>query len=184
MIKKILIGFGILLVILIAAGSYFFFYATRQHSPRETTLFTKDGNRIEIIYSRPSVKDRLIFGPEEDKALQPFGKYWRLGANQATIIILDQNTWFNGEELEKGKYSMYAVPGRDVWEIGFNSESEKWGAMEPDYAKDVINISVPADGNNSNQEMFLISFDENDSGIIMTFLWEKYRVETPIGFNP
>lgn len=36
---------------------------------------------IEIVYSRPGVKNRTIFG-----GIVPYGQVWRTGANQATKI--------------------------------------------------------------------------------------------------
>ncbi len=38
---------------------------------------------FEIVYSRPGVKNRTIFG-----GIVPYGQVWRTGANQATKIYL------------------------------------------------------------------------------------------------
>ena len=37
--------------------------------------------KIKLVYSRPAVKERDIFG-----GLVPYGEEWRLGANEASII--------------------------------------------------------------------------------------------------
>ena len=39
----------------------------------EQRITTNDGLTVSIDYSRPSVRERLIFGTEEEGALQPFG---------------------------------------------------------------------------------------------------------------
>ena len=39
---------------------------------------------ITVVYSRPSVKGRTIFG-----GIVPYGAVWRAGANQATTIAID-----------------------------------------------------------------------------------------------
>ena len=57
-------------------------------SPHETTSAVVDGNRVTLVYGRPFSKDpkggeiRKIWG-----ALVPFGKAWRLGSDEATLLI-------------------------------------------------------------------------------------------------
>jgi hypothetical protein len=46
------------------------------------------GIKLKVSYSSPSKKGRLIFGREQDNALLPYGKVWRTGANEATLIEL------------------------------------------------------------------------------------------------
>ena len=81
--KKILIGAGIFILILIF-GYFYLDYRNNALSPHGNVKYDKNNLTIEIPYSRPSKRGRLIFGPEKDGALQPYGVYWRLGANNAT----------------------------------------------------------------------------------------------------
>jgi len=53
----------------------------RGGSPHDRTEWTIDGANISITYGRPSVTGREIFG-----GLQPFGKVWRTGADEATVL--------------------------------------------------------------------------------------------------
>ena len=82
MLKKILMGIGALVLLF---GRYAFYGILRAPaSPPDTAEYSNQGLEISIDYSRPYKKGRLIFGEEADEALQPFGQYWRLGANAAS----------------------------------------------------------------------------------------------------
>lgn len=88
----------------------------------------------------------MIFGEESEEALQPYGKYWRLGANAATEISFNKNVTFGGKAVEAGTYRMYAIPGADTFEITLNSETDVFfGAVEPDYDLDVLTIEAPVE---------------------------------------
>lgn len=89
MAKKILFGMVTIIILVIAYYSYVFFYATRQHSPEDTAIYQKADLDITLQYSRPYKKGRVIFA-QSDEALQPYGKYWRLGANQATKLTVNR----------------------------------------------------------------------------------------------
>src|SRR5438045_2445608 len=122
--KKILIGLGVVVVI-VAAGLGYIALTTKSHSPAETKAFSYNGADVKVIYCRPYKKGRVIFG--DASALQPYGKYWRLGANEATEITFSKNVNFAGKPIEAGTYRMYAVPGPASWQVSLNSELGKWG---------------------------------------------------------
>ena len=114
--KKIIIGV-VALVVLLAIGFVYLNNRNRTLSPPGSTELTANGLTVSIPYSRPSVRGRLIFGTEEQKALQPYGKYWRLGANESTEITVNKDFTFNGQPVKAGTYRMYAVPGATEFEI-------------------------------------------------------------------
>src|SRR6187431_1951497 len=106
MLKKILIGVGILAVLLVAAFLYLN-NRNRTLSPPGKAELTVGDLSVSIPYSRPSVRGRLIFGPKEQGALQPYGVYWRLGANESTEITVNKDINFNGQPIKAGTYRMY-----------------------------------------------------------------------------
>ena len=77
---------------------------------------------ITITYSRPSVKDRVIFGD-----LVPYDKLWRTGANMATKINFSDDVKIEGKELKAGEYSLYTIPGKEEWTLIFNTVSNQSG---------------------------------------------------------
>ncbi len=177
--KKIL--FGVLaLVVLIAAAFIYLEYRNRTLSPPGEATLTSGGFTINISYSRPSVRGRLIFGPESQNALQPFGKYWRLGANESTEVTFSSDVQFNGSPVKAGTYRMYAIPGPDSFEIALNTELGKWGAYEPNYDLDILNTKVPVQKLASPVEQFTTSLAPADNGIDIIFEWADYKFVVPV----
>jgi hypothetical protein len=176
--KLILGGFAIVLFLVIA---YFVYGLIFRVSPPDVAEFSKEGVEMSIDYSRPYKKERLIFGPESDGALQPYGVYWRMGANEATKLTLSQPVSILGNNLEAGSYAMYAFPGKDMWTIGFNGTFDDWGAWEPDYDNDVFRIDVAPVSTDKVIEQMTIRFEESETHlteIVMT--WDEVEIRIPV----
>ena len=168
--NKIIIGFGIVAVAVIATVLLIDFEGT-QESPKDTVAVTTGDLNVSVTYGRPSVRGRVIFGTAAENALQPFGKYWRLGANEATEITFNKDVLFSGQPVKAGSYRMYAVPDADSFQIGLNSELGQWGYDEPKYDKDVLKISVPVEKLANPVEQFSISMNKIDSGVGIVMAW-------------
>lgn len=178
--KNILIGTGILVLIFIIWVVYGLFFATPV-SPPATASFSQGGLEINVDYSQPSKKGRLIFGEEVDGALQPYGLYWRLGANAATEITFNQDVTFGGEPVEAGTYRMYAIPGETTFEVILNSETDVFfGAMEPDSELDVVAVDAPVKRPPSEVETFTIDISAADNGAMITFSWDQTQFTVPV----
>lgn len=177
---------------------------TRSHSPAETIHFSYKDLDIHVTYGRPFKKGRVIFGEAKDRwylpkgkfwtdgfrlltglprttgALVPDGKYWRLGANDATEISFSKNIEFAGKPVSTGRYRMYTVPNHNSWHIVLNSELGKFGYHEPDYSLDVVAVDVPIETATSETEQFTIRFDNDSSGVQMNFIWDRTLVGVPL----
>lgn len=150
-------------------------------SPNKATSFSDNGLDLKVTYSQPYKKGRLIFGEEKDKALQPYGKYWRLGANAATEITFSKDVNFAGKPVKAGSYRMYAVPGLTSFQVSLNSELGVFlAAGEPDYKKDVLKVDVPVTIAPTETEQFTINFGSDSTGVKMDFVWDKTLVSIPI----
>jgi hypothetical protein len=168
---------------LLAYAVYFVYgiLTTRSHSPTETKSISHQGLDVKVVYGRPYKKGRLIFGEENDKALVPFGKYWRLGANEATEISFSKNVTFGDIPVQAGSYRMYAVPQPESWTLTLNSELGKFGYFEPNYALDVGKLDVPVDTAPVETEQLTITFDPDTTGVItMNIAWDKALLMVPI----
>ncbi|MBL7856981.1 MAG: DUF2911 domain-containing protein [Cyclobacteriaceae bacterium] len=179
MIKKILIGLGVLVIIL---GAAFFYLNNRGRtlSPPGNVELTAGNLTASITYNRPSVRGRLIFGTKEAGALQPYGQYWRLGANESTEITLNHDVKFNGEALKAGTYRVYAIPGPDTFEIIVNTELGKWGAFEPNHDLDILHTTVPVQKLTSSVEQYTIRMEPLETGILIIFEWSDTQFGIPI----
>ena len=177
--KKIIIGVAAVIVLLVI-GLGWLNYRNRSLSPSGKTELTVNGLTVSIPYARPSVRGRLIFGTEEQKALQPYGKYWRLGANESTEITVNKDIDLNGQAVKAGTYRMYAIPGPDSFTIALNSELGKWGAMEPDYSLDVLHTKVPVEHLGTPVEQYTISMVEADGGVNIVFEFSDVKFIVPV----
>ncbi len=90
---------------------------------------------IEIAYSRPSANGRKVFGD-----LVQYGKKWRTGANNATVVTFAEDVIIDGNVLKAGKYSMYTIPNKDNWEFVFNTNTGGWGSVKPE--TDVLKVKT------------------------------------------
>ena len=181
--KKILIGVGVVFLLFVIWVVYGLFIAAPV-SPLATASYNEGGLEITVDYSQPSKKGRLIFGEEKDDALQPYGKYWRLGANAATEITFNKDVTFGGEPIEAGSYRMYAVPGPSAFKVTLNSETDIFfGVADPDHDLDIVTVEAPVQKPISEVETFTIGFSATDTGVIINFSWDQTLFTVPVAIQ-
>jgi len=125
--KKVL-----LLAFLFTAFNGFAQIKTPAPSPKSTIDQAFGISSVSVEYSRPSVKNRVIFS---DAGLVPYGKVWRTGANQATKITFGSDVTVNGSELKAGSYAVLTTPNATSFEFHFHPyEKSNWSSyreLEP-----------------------------------------------------
>ncbi|MFK7921418.1 MAG: DUF2911 domain-containing protein [Bacteroidia bacterium] len=180
--KKILIGLGGAVVLILGFFAYIML-TTRSHSPKALAEFSNDNLKITVDYCQPYKKGRVIFGAEDSDALQPYGDFWRIGANEATEIEISEDVLFAGEPLAKGRYVLYAVPGETTWIIGLNSDLGRWGVPEVDHDLDVMQVEVEAQKLPTSLEQLTIDINEYEvEGAMVHIKWDK--IDVPISIMP
>src|ERR1700749_2167960 len=90
--------------------------------PGQATLTFADGKTVTIDYSRPSMRNRKIFG-----GLVPYDQVWRTGANAATSLKTDVDLTIGGTAVPKGSYTVYSLPGMNSWQLIINKQTGQWG---------------------------------------------------------
>src|ERR1700712_888498 len=107
-------------------------------SPRDSVSGVVAGSHIKIWYGSPSVKGRKIFG-----GLEPYGKVYRAGANEATTFTTDKNIMVEGKSLPAGTYAFFVIPAeKGPWTVIFNKTAKQWGAFKYDESKDQLRVMV------------------------------------------
>ena len=168
-------------VLVLAFIGYVAYMVLNPVSPKETVSYSSEISEIEVVYSRPYKKDRLIFGSEEDGALVPFGKYWRTGANAATTFETSSEISFNGEPLKAGKYALFTFPYKDSWNVTLSSEHDVFFAIsQPDPKLDVLQTSVDVKYLETPLEQFTIEFSKDSIAVNMNLMWDKVSVSIPV----
>lgn len=95
---------------------------TPQSSPKTTITQSVGLTDIELSYSRPSARGRVVFGN-----LVPFEKLWRTGANENTTISFSTDVTIDGKVLKKGKYAIFTIPKIQSWDVIFYTATDNWG---------------------------------------------------------
>lgn len=164
--KKIIIA----LAIMIASYTIEAQVKTPQASPKANVTQMVGLTEVEIDYSRPSAKGRIIFGD-----LVPFGKLWRTGANSNTVISFSDDVMIDGKTLKKGKYALFTTPKADTWEVVFYSSTDNWGIPEEwDEAKVALKTSIKPEMLNRNVESFTVGINNLDNNFAhLEISWEK-----------
>jgi tetratricopeptide (TPR) repeat protein len=137
---------------------------------------------IELTYSRPNVKGRTVL--KEKSELAPLGSMWRLGANAATKIKFTDKVTIGGTELEAGTYVIYAIPGKDMWDVIFNKGVNNWGTDGYKEAEDVVHVKVKAEKAANFAESFtmqIINVAAETCELHMA--WGNVQVAVPISTN-
>lgn len=177
MLRKILIGFG---VVILAFGIYVVYLSltTKSHSPEEIASFKSDNIDLTVRYCRPFMKDRQVFGHSSEDVIVPYGEKWRTGANEATEIELTRDLIIGEQLLPAGTYSIYSIPEKDYWTIVFNSRTNYWGAsfsgdpFKEEY--DVLRARAEVSDLTADVEQFGIALQQSGERTVeMTFAWEK-----------
>jgi len=153
---------------------------TPQASTSQTISQTVGLTDVTLEYSRPSKRERVIFG-----GLVPYDKLWRTGANANTKITFSDKVTIGSKELKAGTYAIYTKPSAQSWEIYFYSDASNWGTPEEwDDTKVVAKVKAQIYPMPTDIQTFTMSFDDitNDSANL-SFMWEKVYVNIPILFN-
>jgi hypothetical protein len=146
----------------------------RASPPAKATATLKSGTTVTIDYGQPSVKGRTI-----GKEIAPYGKVWRLGANEPTTLELSKDVTIQGKTLAAGRYSLFAIPGEDEWTIIINSEIPRWGinrdgsaSLNPE--KDVMRLNVKPIKSPAFAEKMTFNIDEAGK---IAFMWGDVELD-------
>lgn len=167
--KKILFLFAMILANYFSEAQI----KTPSPSPKSTLTQMVGLTEVEINYSRPSAKGRVIFGD-----LVPFGKLWRTGANENSTVSFSEDVIINGKTLAKGKYALFTIPKPDTWEVIFYSATDNWGTPENwDETKVTLRANANSEILERNVESLTIGINNLDPNFgFLELSWEKTLV--------
>jgi hypothetical protein len=150
--------------------------------PSSTTQTIKQDfgmGSIELTYSRPGTKERMVFGD-----LVPYGKLWRTGANEATRLVFKTPVEMGGKKIDTGTYVLYTIPEEETWEIIINKGINNWGIDGYKETEDVVRFTVPVIKSSTRIETFTMQFANIKSERCeLQLMWEKKAVAIPITTN-
>jgi len=132
-------------------------------------------NRVTIVYGRPFSKApntgevRKIWG-----GLVPYGQPWRLGADEATLLLTQQPIVIGGTEIPAGAHTLYMLPVEDgPSKLIINNQIGQWG-MTYDPKQDFARVDLTKTSVDEPVDQLTLAIDANPSGGgIIRITWEK-----------
>lgn len=145
-------------------------------SPNATVQQRVGLTDIEVVYARPGVKGRKIFGE-----LVPHGEVWRTGANNATKITFSTPVKVGGTDVPAGSYALFTIPAPTEWTIILNKVDGQWGSYSYDEKNDLMRVKAKPVALAEPVETFEIGWsDLKDSTGTLNLTWEKTRVPVKV----
>jgi hypothetical protein len=145
-------------------------------SPTVKSAATIGGKKIEVNYSAPSARGRVIMGE-----LVPYGKIWRTGANAATTLTTATDLMIGSLHVPAGTYSVFTIPGESEWTLVLSKQSGLWGSNGYDDKQDVGRVPMSVKKLSAPVETLAIDVKPtNDSKGTLSLRWENVEASVPV----
>ncbi len=158
-----------------------------QESPKASVAQTIGVTEVSVVYHRPSVKQREVWGK-----LVPFGyNYlnfgtsrqapWRAGANETTVFTASHDIAIAGRPLKAGTYglSMAIAPDGTVTAI-FSRDHALWGSFYYEPKNDVLRVDVKWEDAPFREQLAYDFSDVTEKSAVLALTWEKKRIPLPL----
>ena len=140
---------------------------------------------VSITYHRPAVNNRegKIWGGVVHNGFvdQGFGNRkpapWRAGANENTVIEIDNDVKVEGQNLPKGKYGLFIAYDPLESTVIFSAKSDAWGSYFYDEKDDVLRVKVKPQPIDKNVEHLKYEFVyQTPNSTLIALSWEKLSI--------
>jgi hypothetical protein len=150
-------------------------------SPHETISTVVDKNRVTIVYGRPYSKDpksetiRKIWG-----TLVPYDKPWRMGADEATLLITQMPIVMGETTVPAGAYTLFFLPVENgPSKLIINKQLGQWG-LQYDEKQDFARINVDKQPLDPAVSQFTMAVERNPAGGgYIKLMWENTQFVVP-----
>ena len=154
-------------------------------SPHETITATIDGNELKLVYGRPyttkpgTSEVRKIWG-----GLVPFGKVWRTGADEATLLTTKEPIEIGGSSLAAGTYSLFTVPAEDgTAKLIINKKTGQWGIPyneAAEKANELASVDLKKTTLDKPVDQFTMAIEPaSGGGGELKMMWETTQYSVP-----
>jgi hypothetical protein len=181
------IGYLFLMLMMALTGAVAVAQPKVRVSPHEVSTARFETGHISVYYGRPYRKDpktgeqRQVWG-----GVVPFGKVWRTGANEATLLVTHTDiTLADNTRLPAGAYSLYSIPAEDgSLTLIVNKQVGQWGTRY-DETQDVVRLKLTGTEVKEPVEQFTIQLarvEKTNQGTI-TLSWEHRAFTTKFTYE-
>lgn len=149
-------------------------------SPLDSTSASIGEATITVVYSRPGVRGRKVWGD-----LVPWNEVWRTGANSATVLRTSHDLTIGGTAVPAGTYTLFTLPAPTETTLIINTETMRDGrplaGTAFDAKHDLARIRMATGESPSPVEHFTISIEPgagNQGSLVLA--WDRRRMTVPI----
>lgn len=154
-------------------------------SPHETTYVRVGADRansslVSLTYGRPFAakggkgEPRKIWG-----GLVAWDKADRLGADEATLIVLQHPIEIDGKTIPAGAHTLYIVPSESgASKLAFSSNIGKWG-IPVDETKDIARVNLKREPLAQAVDQLTIVLENHQTNGLIKIMWEKTQFSVP-----
>jgi hypothetical protein len=153
------------------------------HETTSTVLGERgSGTRVVLVYGRPTAKnpkngeDRKVWG-----TLVPFGKIWRLGSDEATLLISEKDLDIGGTVVPAGAHTLFLLPAEDgSAKLIVNNHVGQWGIDPYDKASEFAQIALTKTELTTPVDKFTMAIKKDASGATLRLSWENLEYSVPV----
>ncbi|HMD61576.1 MAG TPA: DUF2911 domain-containing protein [Opitutaceae bacterium] len=158
-----------------------------QLSPRATVSQTIGITDVTIVYHRPSVQKREIWGKLVPYGFNDLGfgtskaAPWRAGANETTLVSFEHDVSVAGSPLKAGTYGLFMAPAADgTVTLIFSHDTRTWGSFFYDEKNDALRAQAKME-DAPFHEMLTYDFSGvTKDAAVLALSWENKRIPIPI----
>jgi Protein of unknown function (DUF2911) len=155
-------------------------------SPADSVLTRVGAANVAIRYSRPSKRGRVVFG-DSSVAMEPWGKVWRTGANDATRFSTDRDLMIGDATVPAGNYTLWTQLGRNGWTLIVNKQLLRpdnsgrplWGTMY-DPQHDLVRVPMTMTTLSAPVEHMTIALEPQGDGALLKIMWDVTQATVPV----
>ena len=149
--------------------------SSRPSPPASASCDLGGGKAIKTDYSSPRLKGRKMIG-----GVEPYGKVWRNGANEATTFVTSTDLVIGGKSVPAGSYTLFVVPNADKWTLIINKKTGEWGIPYKYESDDLARVDMKVASTSSPVENFTISLTPAGGGCTLAMSWENTQASVDI----
>ena len=142
-------------------------------SPADTVRAKIGTANVEVAYSRPSKRGRVIFG-----SVVPFNQVWRTGANAATQFTTPVDLMFGNTVIPAGKYTLWSLPTASGAKLIVNTQTGQWGT-EYDPKKDLARLDMTVTTLSKPVDEFTFAIAPQGNAGVLKFSWDDREYSIP-----
>ncbi|MEX2285428.1 MAG: DUF2911 domain-containing protein [Gemmatimonadota bacterium] len=145
-------------------------------SPRVTLRRRVGAANLWLDYGSPRMRGRPVWG-----GLVPYGRLWRMGANDAAHIATDRTLQIGTVTVQPGTYTLFLMPTTaNEWQLVVNRASAISG-LDHDAAQDIGRTALTLSPRAAPSEAFQIDIaPAQGAGGVLSITWDRMTATVPI----